>query len=242
MRDYLYWNDTNIIPLICPYCGSIDNNNRTCFWCGNIFQVLRNKELAQQSSGDILRKTNDTESEETTMTLEIKFSGLTPEQALRLIKAAGSNAEAEIAEYPAAAPTIQRPVQPMPVPPMIHAAPAAPFIPPAAPAIPTAPPAPALTAPVTPAATPTAPTAPPVPPIPTAPPTAIRQYTADELAVAARPLCESPEMREKLLNLLHSFSYTDAAGTVRTVQSIRDMPPELYPELANGIRQLGGRI
>ncbi len=212
-------------------CGSIDNSNRTCFWCGNI--------------------TNDTESEETTMTLEIKFSGLTPEQALRLINAAaGSNAEAKIAESPTAAPepvlpaippVIQQPaqpVQPVPVQPMIPTAPAAPVIPPAAPAIPTVPP----TAPATPATPPTAPAAPSAPPIPTAPPTAIRQYTADELAVAARPLCESPEMREKLLNLLHSFSYTDAAGTVRTVQSIRDMPPELYPELANGIRQLGGRI
>ncbi len=208
MRYYSIY-DANV-PLLCPYCGSIDNNNRTCFWCGNIIN-------------------NYTESEETTMTLEIKFSGLTPEQALRLINAAaGSNAEAEITEHPVAVPTIQQPAQPVPVPPRIPTVPAAPVVPPAAPAIPTAPP--------------TAPAAPPVPPIPTAPPTAIRQYTADELAVAARPLCESPEMREKLLNLLHSFSYTDAAGTVRTVQSIRDMPPELYPELANGIRQLGGRI
>lgn len=164
-------------PPVCPYCGSIENNNRTCFWCGNII-------------------TDETESGETTMTLEIKFSGLTPEQALRLIKAAsGSNAEAEIAE-------------PLP----------------AAPAVPIAPSAPAA------------------PVIPTAPPTAVKQYTADELAVAARPLCETPEMREQLLNLLHSFSYTDAAGDTKTVQSIRDMPPELYPQLANGIRQLGGRI
>ncbi len=228
MRYYSIYDADVPPPLICPYCGSIDNNSRTCFWCGNII--------------------NNTESEETTMTLEIKFSGLTPEQALRLIKAAaGSNAEAEIAESPVIAPepqsaaippVIQQPVQPAPVQPMIPTAPAAPVVPPAAPAIPTAPP----TAPATPAALPTVPTAPPAPPIPPAPPTAVKQYTADELAVAARPLCESPEMREKLLNLLHSFSYTDAAGTVRTVQSIRDMPPELYPELANGIRQLGGRI
>lgn len=162
------------------------------------------------------------------MTIELKFSGLTPEQALKLIReASGTSAEAEV--------NTEAPAQALPAPTI---APNAPAIAPNAPAVtPTAPIAPAV--PVTQSA--------PVPavtsaPVPTAPPTAVKQYTADELAVAARPVCELPGGREKLLELLHSFTYTDSTGAVRNVQSIMEMPPELYPALANGIRQLGGRI
>lgn len=206
---------TEAAPIRCPYCGSIENNGRTCFWCGN-------------SVTD-----NYYESEEKNMTIELKFSGLTPEQALKLIKeASGTSAEAEV-----------RAEAPTQTPPVAVIQPNAPAIAPNAPAIaPTAATIP-TTAPTTPPTAPTIPVAQSAPaPIPTAPPTAVKQYTADELAVAARPVCEMPGGREKLLELLHSFTYTDSTGAVRTVQSIMEMPPELYPALANGIRQLGGRI
>ena len=150
------------------------------------------------------------------MTLEIKFSGVTPAQALKLIMAADAAAEIQTEPQTETAPALA-----------IHA----PITTQSEPAVPVQ----------------TIPTAAPVqPPVaavqPPAPPTAVKQYTQDELAVAARPVCELPGGREKLLELLHSFSYTDSTGAVRTVQSIMDMPPEQYPALANGIRQLGGRI
>jgi len=157
------------------------------------------------------------------MTLEIKFSGVSPEQALRLIRAA-SDVPAEVqTEAAPAVPAVAPPVQPV-IPPAVQ--PAQP-VPPAQP-IPVA--------------------APAVQPVPAAPPaqqtipTAVRQYTQDELAVAARPLCENEALRGKLLELLHSFSYTDSTGAVKQVQSIRDLPPESYAAMANGIRQLGGKI
>lgn len=157
------------------------------------------------------------------MTLEIKFSGVSPEQALRLIRAA-SDVPAEVqTEAAPAVPAVAPPVQPV-IPPAVQ--PAQP-VPPAQP-IPVA--------------------APAVQPVPAAPPaqqtipTAVRQYTQDELAVAARHLCENEALRGKLLELLHTFSYTDSTGAVKQVQSIRDLPPESYAAMANGIRQLGGKI
>ena len=129
------------------------------------------------------------------MTIEMKFTGLSPEQAMKLIRTA-TEAEHEAQNM--------------------------------APTVPTG-------APHTPAPVPATPAPAPVP-------TSTKQYTADELAVAARPICELPGGREKLLDLLHSFTYTDKSGVTKQVQSIMDMPPELYPALANGIRQLGGRI
>lgn len=190
-------------PMICPYCSSIENNGRTCFWCGN--------------------PVTEYESEEKNMTLEIKFSGVSPEQALRLIRAA-SDVPAEVqTEAAPAVPAVAAPVQPVVLPAVQPAQP----VPPAQP-IPVA--------------------APAVQPVPAAPPaqqtipTAVRQYTQDELAVAARPLCENEALRGKLLELLHTFSYTDSAGAVKQVQSIRDLPPESYAAMANGIRQLGGKI
>ncbi len=208
-------------PIRCPYCSSIENNGRTCFWCGNPVTD------------------NYYESEEQIMTIELKFSGLSPELALALLRtASGTSAEAEVrAEAPAPTPTalaIQPSAAVIPLNAPV-ATPAAAVVPPVVAAIPP-------TAPVVPAAQ-SAPAPAPAPaPIPTAPPTAVKQYTADELAVAARPICEMPGGREKLLDLLHSFTYTDSTGAVRTVQSIMEMPQELYPALANGIRQLGGRI
>lgn len=192
-------------PIICPYCSSIENNGRTCFWCGN--------------------PVTEYESEEKNMTLEIKFSGVTPEQALKLIKAA-SGAPAEVqTEAAPAAPAVAVPVQPV-IPtaqaPVVSVAPAVQPVPTAQPI-------------------PTAPTTQTVPAAQTIP-TVVRQYTQDELAVAARPLCENEALRGKLLELLHTFSYTDSAGAVKQVQSIRDLPPESYAAMANGIRQLGGKI
>lgn len=169
------------------------------------------------------------------MTLEIKFSGVSPEQALRLIKAA-SDVPAEVqTEVAPAAPAVAAPVQPV-----IPTAQAVPVAVPHAQSVTTAQPIPA--------AAPTAQAAPVVQTVPAALPatqtipTAVRQYTQDELAVAARPLCENEALRGKLLELLHTFSYTDSAGAVKQVQSIRDLPPESYAAMANGIRQLGGKI
>lgn len=95
-------------------------------------------------------------------------------------------------------------------------------------------------------AVPTAPSRVPVatpaaPAVPTAPPTAVKKYTADELSIASRPIVEAGRQQE-LLDLLHSFTFTDANGVTRNVQNIREMPEELFPAFANSIRQLGGRI
>ena len=73
------------------------------------------------------------------------------------------------------------------------------------------------------------------------PPTAVKKYTADELSIASRPIVEAGRQQE-LLALLHSFTFTDPNGVTRNVSNIREMPEELYPAFANGIRQLGGRI
>lgn len=91
--------------------------------------------------------------------------------------------------------------------------------------------------------TPTAvPQAVPVTPPPVqVPPVAVREYTMDELALASRPVCEAGRQAE-LLNLLHSFTFTDGAGNAQNVQSIQQLPKESYPAFANGIRALGGKI
>lgn len=176
------------------------------------------------------------------MTLEIKFSGVSPEQALRLIKAA-SDVPAEVqTEVAPAAPAVAPPVQlviptaqapDVPVAPSVQPVSTAQAVPVAVPHV-----QPVMTAQHIPVAAPTAQAAPAAQTIPTA----VRQYTQDELAVAARPLCENEALRGKLLELLHTFSYTDSAGAVKQVQSIRDLPPESYAAMANGIRQLGGKI
>lgn len=164
------------------------------------------------------------------MKIRIEFTDLDPAQALELIKCAAAHSGEERASdcAPAATPTV--PIQP--AAPILPAPAAAPVVP--VQAVPTAVPVQPPVAAVAPAA--------PTQPAPASPPTAVKQYTADELAVAARPVCEMPGGREKLLDLLHSFTYTDSTGAVRTVRSIMEMPPEQYPALANGIRQLGGRI
>lgn len=207
------------LPMICPYCSSIENNGRTCFWCGN--------------------PVTEYESEEKNMTIEMKFTGLSPEQALKLIKAA-SDVPAEVqTEAAPAVPAVAAPVQPVIPAAQVPSVSVAPAVPPVQP-IPTAQPIPVAAPAVQPV--PTTQTVPAAPPAAPTIPTAVRQYTQDELAVAARPLCENEALRGKLLELLHTFSYTDSAGAVKQVQSIRDLPPESYAAMANGIRQLGGKI
>lgn len=153
-----------------------------------------------------------------TMTIEVS-----PEQAIEIAKILG----AENIPVPApAAPVI--PVQ-VPTAPPVAQAPVAVPVQPAAPAQ-----TPAPVIPVQPAA--------PVPaPVQTSLPVASREYTMDELALASRPICEAGRQAE-LLNLLHSFTYADAAGNTQPVQSIQQLPKESYPAFANGIRALGGKI
>lgn len=214
-------------PARCPYCGSIENHGNICDWCHSPI------------SDDYYIN----ESRNKKMKIKLEFTDLDPTQALELIKCATARSEEERVGEPAPAMTTTAPVKPAaPVLPAPAAAPPASAVP--VQAVPTAVPvqATAAVAPVAPVASAAPAASSATAPIPTAPPTAVKQYTADELAVAVRPVCEMPGGREKLLNLLHSFTYTDSTGTVRTVQSIMDMPPEQYPALASGIRQLGGRI
>lgn len=74
-----------------------------------------------------------------------------------------------------------------------------------------------------------------------APPVAERKYTQNDLALASRPICEAGRQQD-LLNLLHSFTFTDNSGNTQAVQCIQQLPEESYPAFANGIRALGGRI
>lgn len=161
------------------------------------------------------------------MTIEVS-----PEQAVRIAEILGSTGNFQSA--PTAAPAAVPDIPAVPAVPAVPTAPAA--IPTAASVVPVVPPA----VPVVPAAQPAA-----VPTVPTAAaaamPTAVRKYTADELSIASRPIVEAGRQQE-LLDLLHSFTFTDVNGVTRNVQNIREMPEELFPAFANGIRQLGGRI
>lgn len=159
------------------------------------------------------------------MTIEVS-----PEQAVRIAEILGSDGTfcSTPTASPAAVPNISAvpdlPIAPAPVP----AAPAPAAVVPVVP-----------TAPTTPSRVPVTPPA--APAVPTAPPAAVKKYTADELSIASRPIVEAGRQQE-LLDLLHSFTFIDANGVTRNVQNIREMPEELFPAFANGIRQLGGRI
>lgn len=141
---------------------------------------------------------------------------VSPAQAVEIAKLLGG-----------AAPT---PVQNVPAAPQPVQAQQAPVVPPVA--------APAPQQ-YTPAAVPQV--APVTPPSVQVPPVAVREYTMDELALASRPVCEAGRQAE-LLNLLHSFTFTDGAGNTQNVQSIQQLPKKSYPAFANGIRALGGKI
>lgn len=141
---------------------------------------------------------------------------VTPEQANEVIKILSGSCAAPAAVPHAAVPPV----------PIINPQPAQ--------QIPTAPPiAPVQNIPVQPA--------PVTPQIPQIPPVTQRTYTQDELALASRPICEAGRQAE-LINLLHSFTYTDSTGAIQQVQSIQQLPPDMYPDFANGIRALGGKI
>jgi len=230
-------------PVMCPYCGSIDNNGITCRWCRN-------------------KITDDYESEEQPMNVELRFTGLTPKLALRLIEVVNESGEQPDINIPmTSASRIAGETKP--------AAPAAPVAQPAAPvntapmpATPAAPPSPYTTygaaAPGTPpqaatqslpGAIPTAPMQPPVanapmpaqapmtaaaPPqpmpgaIPTAPPP---QYDIEMLGRAAAPLAAAGK-RPELFALLQSFG----------VQTLNALPKERYGEMAIALRGLGAKI
>lgn len=160
------------------------------------------------------------------MTIEVS-----PEQAVEIARLLNTN-NAPVQRVQASQPIPTAQPTAVPTVPAVHAtmptANATP-IPTVVPTMQTAPTVP------TPQATPT------VPQTPVTPPTAVRKYTMDELALASRPICEAGRQAE-LINLLHSFTYTDAAGNVQQVQSIQQLPESLYPDFANGIRSLGGKI
>lgn len=149
-----------------------------------------------------------------TMTIEVS-----PEQAVKIAEILAAITVPASAPIPVQQPAFTQTSAPVPV------QPAAPTVP-------------VQTAPLAPAPAPI-PVQQPAAPAPV--PTAVKQYTPDELSIASRPIVEAGRQQE-LLDLLHSFTYTDINGVVRNVQSIRDMPKELYPAFANGIRQLGGKI
>lgn len=163
------------------------------------------------------------------MTVEVS-----PEQAVRIAEILGDTGIFQSA--PTVAPTAVPDISAVPTAPAavssLPTAAVSTAIPTAASVVPVIPPA----VPVVPAAQPAA-----VPTVPTAAPTSVRKYTADELSIASRPIVEAGRQQE-LLDLLHSFTFTDANGVTRNVQNIREMPEELFPAFANGIRQLGGRI
>lgn len=195
-------------PVMCPYCGSIENDGITCRWCQN-------------------KITDDYESEEQPMNVELRFTGLTPKLALRLIEVVNESGEQPGIDIPAAAPAMNT----------------APASAPAAYQMPKAPtagmaftPAPTAAPQNMPAPTyqqmPTAvPAAPPVAP-PTAPPVAPPpQYDVEMLGRAAAPLAAAGK-RQELYNLLQSFG----------VQSINELPKERYGEMALALRGMGAQI
>ena len=146
------------------------------------------------------------------ITMTIEVS---PAQAVEIAKLLGGAAHA--------------PAQPVPAVPQPAQVQQAPVVPPVAA------PAPQYTSSAAPQVAPVTP-----PPV-QVPPVAAREYTMDELALASRPVCEAGRQAE-LLNLLHSFTFTDSAGNTQNVQSIQQLPKESYPAFANGIRALGGKI
>ena len=152
-----------------------------------------------------------------TMTIDVS-----PEQAALIANILGKSETVPVQPPAPVAPPVQ-PMAAVPVTPV--------QIPPAAPVPTHVPVAPAVPVPVQ----------QPAAPATAAPPTVVKKYTADELSIASRPIVEAGRQQE-LLDLLHSFTFTDPTGVTRNVQNIREMPEELYPAFANGIRQLGGRI
>jgi hypothetical protein len=201
-------------PIMCPYCGSIENDGITCRWCRN-------------------KITDDYESEEQPMNVELRFTGLTPKLALRLIEVVNESGEQPDIDIPSPARNIApaAPAQ-MPAPAPVPMQSPAPYQMPAPPTAPAA----FGAAPSAPAAFGAVPTAPaPVQnyqPAPTAAPTAPPpQYDVEMLGRAAAPLAAAGK-RQELYNLLQSFG----------VQSINELPKERYGEMALALRGMGAQI
>ena len=191
-------------PVMCPYCGSIENDGITCRWCQN-------------------KITDDYESEEQPMNVELRFTGLTPKLALRLIEVVNESGEQPDIDIPSparniapAAPATMPASAPVPMQsPAQYQMPVPPVAPTAFGAVPTAP-APVQNYQPAPA---TAPTAPPP------------QYDVEMLGRAAAPLAAAGK-RQELYNLLQSFG----------VQSINELPKERYGEMALALRGMGAQI
>lgn len=74
-------------------------------------------------------------------------------------------------------------------------------------------------------------------PAPVTPPTAVRQYTMQELSLATRPIVEAGRQQD-VIDFLHSFKKVDGTQVV----TIMDLPLEQYGAFATGLRQLGGKL
>lgn len=192
-------------PIMCPYCGSIDNDGITCHWCRN-------------------KITEDYESEEQPMNVELRFTGLTPELALKLIKVVNDSGEQPDIDIPSPARNVAPAQMPAPAPVLMQSP--APYQMPAPPTAPAA----FGAAPSAPSAFGAVPTAPAGAPAaaPTAQPP---QYDVEMLGRAAAPLAAAGK-RQELYNLLQSFG----------VQSINELPKERYGEMALALRGMGAQI
>lgn len=203
-------------PVMCPYCSSIDNDGITCRWCRN-------------------KITDDYESEEQPMNVELRFTGLTPKLALKLIEVVNESGEQPDIGIPSPARNAT-PVTPAPMP-AVTSAPGMTHVSHQPPTyqMPAAPTAVSAFAPA-PAAPPQNSPAPAYQPVPSAVPTAAPtapapQYDVEMLGRAAAPLAAAGK-RQELYNLLQSFG----------VQSINELPKERYGEMAIALRGLGAQI
>lgn len=164
------------------------------------------------------------------MSMEIKFSGSTPLEALSHLTAFGMYCQCNEEIYTAArgimesdrpAPTNPQPVADLPMPaasvtPAAPVAPAAPVTPPtpAAPVAPVASPAPAASAPVVPL-------------------TAAPGFTAEQVGRAGSELISAHrELMPQLMALLSSYG----------VQAITDLTPEQLGPFATALRGMGAKI
>lgn len=157
------------------------------------------------------------------MTIEMKFTGLSPETALKLLKAAAeTSADSTTTVTPTAAIPQTAPVpQALPAQPPIAPAAVNPTVgvPCATPQTPIAPPVPTAAVPQPPAA--------PAAAVPTAAPT----YTLDAIAHAGAALAQAGKMQDAV-NLLAKYG----------VQSVNQLKPEQYGAFATELRALGAQI
>lgn len=174
------------------------------------------------------------------MSMEIKFSGSTPLEALSHLTAFGMYCQCNEEIYTAARGIMEsdRPAPANPQPVADLPAPAAPA--PVAPAVPVAPVTPvAPAAPTAPVASPapTTPVVPPAPapaaPAPVVPLTAAPSFTAEQVGRAGSELISAHrELMPQLMALLGSYG----------VQAITDLTPEQLGPFATALRGMGAKI